>query len=161
MLRSIYMETNQPIMHSREELMELYKLIFDAYQKEVDRNWNRSQYFLVLNIGIVGTATGIVQLGKGDINLLVAGVYMTGFLCSIMSITALQMQRKYYIQLRQNKAHLEKELKLTEYGLKTITKSGNKIFHYLTFKSLINYMLGVIAVVDLLGAIFVISHAYK
>lgn len=76
----------------REELFELYKLALDDYRFQVQLNQDRSRYSLVLNLTVIGIATGVVQLGQGTISILVALrilvalLYFAGFLFCIFSI---------------------------------------------------------------------------
>ena len=84
----------------RDELLELYKLALEDYRFQVQLNWGRSQYFLVLNISVISIATGILQFAGGKFTALVAVIYFIGFLFSIFSIAALRAQRKYYVSAR-------------------------------------------------------------
>lgn len=96
-----FVET-QPVSEreKRGELFELYKLALDDYRFQVQLNQDRSRYFLVLNLTVIGIATGVVQLGQGTISILVAILYATGFLFCIFSIFALEAQRKSYRSAR-------------------------------------------------------------
>lgn len=152
-----FVET-QPTNQDREELLELYKLALEDYRFQVQLNWGRSQYFLVLNIGIIGIATGIVQLGRGEISILVAGIYLAGFLFCIFSIAALQAQRKYYISARDQKKHFEGELNLGERSITPVQRTDKTINRLTTFKAFINIMFIALAALNLFSAIFVIAY---
>lgn len=145
---------------NREELLELYKLALEDYRFQVQFNWGRSQYFLVLNIGIVGIATGIVQLGQGEISILVAGIYLIGLLLCIFSILALRVQRKYYISARQQKKLFEEKLQLGEARITPVERTDSTIRRLTTFKAFVNIMLGILAALNLFCAAFVIAHGY-
>lgn len=38
----------------RQELVDLYKVAVEEYRFQVDLNWKRTQYFLALNVAILG-----------------------------------------------------------------------------------------------------------
>ncbi len=44
----------------RQELVDLYKVAVEEYRFQVDLNWKRTQYFLALNVAILGVGTGLV-----------------------------------------------------------------------------------------------------
>ncbi len=142
----------------RDELLELYKLALEDYRFQVQLNWGRSQYFLVLNIGIVGIATGIVQLGQGYMSILVAGIYLAGFFFCLFSIYALQVQRKYYTSARKQKALFEDKLQLGEARITPVERTGGTIRRFTTFKAIVNIMLGVLAALNLFCAVFVVVY---
>lgn len=152
-----FVET-QPANQGREELLELYKLALEDYRFQVQLNWGRSQYFLVLNIGIIGIATGIVQIGRGEISILVAGMYLAGFLFCIFSVAALQAQRKYYISARDQKKRFEDELNLNEQSITPVERADKTINRLMTFKAFINIMFIALAALNLFSAIFVIAY---
>jgi uncharacterized membrane protein YciS (DUF1049 family) len=143
----------------RDELLELYKLALEDYRFQVQLNWGRSQYFLVLNIGIIGIATGIVQSAEDAISPLVAVLYLAGFAFCVFSIAALQVQRKYYIAARDQKKRFENELQLGERSITPVQRPSKKIRRLTTFKSFVNIMLVGLAVLNLYSVYFVITQA--
>jgi hypothetical protein len=144
----------------REELLELYKLALEDYRFQVQLNWGRSQYFLVLNIGIIGIATGIVQVAQGGISILVAGIYLAGIAFCLFAIVALRVQRKYYISAREQKKRFEEELELGDLSVTPVGRSDKTLRRFITFKSFVNIMLGGLALLNLLGMIYVIAQNY-
>jgi len=143
----------------RDELLELYKLALEDYRFQVQLNWGRSQYFLVLNLTVIGIATGIVQFAGGKISPLLAGLYLAGFAFCVFSIAALQAQRKYYFAARKQKERFEEELGLGEHSITPVERSDKKIRKVTTFKAFVNIMFGVLAVVNVLSAIFVFTQS--
>jgi hypothetical protein len=47
---------------SREDLLNLYGKALDEYRFQVRLNWDRTQYFLALDLGILAAAAGLVRL---------------------------------------------------------------------------------------------------
>lgn len=88
--------------------MDLYKVHIEEVRFQTKFNWDRTQYFLVLNLGIVGAAAGI---WKAEIAL--TGLYLLGmlFLCGIficiMSISAMRQGHKYYRRSVLQKSKVE------------------------------------------------------
>ncbi len=144
----------------REELFELYKLALDDYRFQVQLNQDRSRYFLVLNLTVIGIATGVVQLGQGTISILVAILYATGFLFCIFSIFALEAQRKFYRSARDQKMYFEERLELGPASITPVDRAEGKASKLTTFKGFVNFMFVGLAVLNLVGAGFVIAVAY-
>ena len=69
------MVTPDPPLPPRAELLDLYKVALDEYRFQVNLNWSRTQYYLTLNVGIISIATGILQISKGRVGDLTAGLY--------------------------------------------------------------------------------------
>lgn len=145
--------------HRREELLELYKLALEDYRFQVQLNQDRSRYFLVLNLTVIGIATGVVQLGQGSVSVLVAFLYLAGFLFCLFSIFALQAQRKFYHSARDQKRYFEERLMLGETSITPVDRAGSRIKKLVTFKGFVNFMFVVLAVLNLVSAVFVVVGA--
>jgi hypothetical protein len=52
---------------SRQQLIDLYRLALEEYRFETRLNWDRMQYYLVLNLGVVAAATGLAKVGTPDL----------------------------------------------------------------------------------------------
>ncbi len=152
-----FVET-QPANQDREELLELYKLALEDYRFQVQLNWGRSQYFLVLNIGVIGIATGIVQLGRGEISILVGFIYLVGVFFSIFSILALQSQRKFYRAARDQKQWFEDQLDLGAAAITPAEHSTTKMSKVWTFKAFVNFMFVLLGALNLFASVFVFLH---
>lgn len=138
-----------------DDRFELYKLALEDYHFQVQLNWGRSQYFLVLNLTVIGIASGIVQFSGGPANVLVGLFYVAGAALSIFSIAALQLQRRFYISAREQKKRFEEELGLGERSILPVQRAPDGIWRYVTFKGLVNGMLGLLGVVNTISAIIV------
>lgn len=144
----------------RDELLELYKLALEDYRFQVQLNWGRSQYFLVLNLTVISIATGIMQFAGGKFGILGAGIYFLGSLFCVFSIAALQAQRKYYISAREQKKRFEEELGLGERSITPIQRSNKKIRRLTTFKAFVNIMFVALAAANIGFAVFVVVQSY-
>ena len=140
-----FVET-QPANQDREELLELYKLALEDYR------------FLVLNIGVIGIATGIVQLGRGEISILVGLIYLVGVFFSIFSILALQSQRKFYRAARDQKQWFEDQLDLGAAAITPAEHSTTKMSKVWTFKFFVNFMFVLLGALNLFASVFVFLH---
>lgn len=143
----------------RQELFELYRLALDDYRFQVQLNQDRSRYFLVLNLTVIGIATGVVQLGQGTLSILVALLYLAGFLFCIFSIFALQAQRKFYRSARDQKEYLEEQLELGDASITPVERADSKTSKLTTFKGFVNFMFVVLAALNLFGAAYVFAVA--
>lgn len=140
----------------RDELFDLYQISLDEYRFQVNLNWSRTQYYLTLNIAIVGIATGILQIAKGRIGYLTAGLYFAGFVCTVLSLAASRVQKRYYDSIRDHKGRLETELKLETYSIRTTPGMGGFISRLGRVTRLLNVMLVLIMGMDVAGFVAVI-----
>jgi hypothetical protein len=100
---------------SREELLYLYNLHIEEVRFQTKFNWDRTQYFLILNVGIVGAAA---SLWKSDAALpalfLLAGLFIAGGLMCPLSVAAIRQGHKYYRKAVLQKARIELLLNLID-----------------------------------------------
>lgn len=136
---------------SRAELFELYKIALEEYRFQVTLNWNRTQYYLVLNVGILGVATGILQLGQRNVAFLAAGLYFAGLVCCLLSLSACHVQHGYYRRARDHKADIESLLHLADLRLQTTPGMGSTIRRLGKVKTFNNSVLSIIAALDTAG----------
>ncbi|HEX8689800.1 MAG TPA: hypothetical protein VF729_06115 [Solirubrobacterales bacterium] len=133
------------------ELREQYHLAVEEYRFQVDLNWRRSEYFFVLNIGVLVAASTL--LTSEDLpKALVALVFGLGALLAVLSLLANNSQHGYYQAARQLKEDLESELELGEHALRTTPGMGSKVQRLGRVRTFLGTMLVAIAFVDLTGA---------
>jgi len=137
----------------RAALTELYKLALDEYHFQVNLNWSRSQYYLTLNIGILGVGTGILQFAHGVFGFLVSGIFLAGTTCCLLSFAASLVQQRYYEQTRLHKANIESKLDLGELRIKTTPGMGSTVKRLGKVKTFLSVMLIVIGTIDTLGIV--------
>jgi hypothetical protein len=140
----------------RSELLELYKIAIEEYRFQVTLNWNRTQYYLALNVGILGVATGILQVAKNGIIYLVSGMYFAGMICCLLSLAASHVQQGYYRTTRDHKAILESKLNLGTLSLSTTPGMGSTLRRLGKVTTFNNVVVSILAATDLVGFIVVL-----
>ena len=138
------------------DLLELYRIAIDEYRFQVTLNWNRTQYYLGLNVGILGIATGILELSEGEAGFLTAGLYLAGVVCALLSLAALRVQHGYYRTARDHKAHIEEQLGLGDLRIGTTPGMGSAIARLGKVTTFNGTLLGILATMDCVGAVVVI-----
>jgi hypothetical protein len=137
----------------RAELLDLYKSALDEYRFQVNLNWNRTQYYLALNIAILGVAVGIQELTDGGLVFLATILYLVGFVCCILSFAAAHVQHGYYRRSRDHKDALETRLNLDDLAIKTTPGMGSKIRRLGRVTTFNNVVLGILAIANVGGMI--------
>jgi len=95
----------------RDELFNLYKLALDEYRFEVRLNWDRTQYFLILNVAVLTAGLGLFKLtGDQPIGIYLAGVFVVGCALSIVGASAIRRGHGYYRRTVLKKTLIEKLL---------------------------------------------------
>jgi hypothetical protein len=104
-----------------DKLIDVYKIAIDEYRYNVRLNWDRTQYFLGLNLAIVAAATGLVkaQLGFWECAL-VASLFTCGVIASSVGASACIKGHEYYQASRKVVKAIEAKLGLpAELGIAT------------------------------------------
>jgi hypothetical protein len=87
-----------------EALWRLYAHAVDEYRFQVNLNWQRLQYFLGLNVAILGVGAGLLRLGSNrqpqPDNTLPALVFFAGVCLSLASWYMARRQQGYYRSAR-------------------------------------------------------------
>ena len=143
---------------TRADLLELYTIAIDEYRFQVNLNWSRTQYYLALNVGILGVATGILELADAGVGILVAGLYSAGAVCCGLSLAAGRVQQGYYRTARDHKAVIEEELELTKLRLSTTPGMGSTMRRLGKVTTFNNVLLGILGVLDVAGAVIVTAR---
>jgi hypothetical protein len=92
----------------REDLLDLYKIALDEYRFQVRLNWDRTQYYLVLNVGILGAGVALLKLDLPiPIRYLVALVFLGGVILALVGATAIRRTHNYYRRTVYHKAAIE------------------------------------------------------
>jgi hypothetical protein len=135
----------------RNAIREQYRLSVEEYRFQVDLNWRRSEYFFVLNIGVLVAAT--TMLASQDVpRVLVALVFGLGALLAFLSFLANDTQRGYYHAAREVKKKLEGDLDLAGSAIATTPGMGSRVARLGRVGTFLKTMLVAIACVDLVGA---------
>jgi len=140
---------------TRAELIELYKISIEEYRFQATLNWNRTQYYLGLNVGMIGIATGILELSSGGVGFLTGGLYLAGAVCSLLSLAAVRVQHDYYRTARNHKARLEAELGLGGLSISTTPGMGSTVARLGKVTTVNSVLLCILAVMNSVGALVV------
>jgi hypothetical protein len=138
---------------------ELYKIATDEYRFQVTLNWSRTQYYLGLNVAIIGAGTGILKLGGGHpATPLVIGVFIVGAATSALSAVVNVRQHTYYKATRGRMKRIEASLGLPE-GFAIATTSGMRQekrtgFNRLTVTRLTSIIFIILGAIDIVGIIY-------
>lgn len=139
-------------------LLRQYDRALDEYRFQVDLNWRRSEYFFVLNVGVLIAAA--TMFSSEDVpRALVAVLFLIGALLALLSSLANEAQHSYYRAARALKSKLEKQLGLEDLALATTPGMGSSFKRLGRVRTFLKIMLVAIAIVDLGGAAFAIEDA--
>ena len=129
-------------------LIRQYDRAVDEYRFQVDLNWRRSEYFFVLNVGVlIASAT---MFSSGDVPPeLVAVLFFVGTLLAGLSFLANGVQHGYYQAARNRKHDLENRLDLREVALTTTPGMGSEVSRLGRVGAFLKVMLVAIALADL------------
>lgn len=108
-----------------DDLDEQYRLAVGEYRFQVDLNWRRSEYFFVLNIGVLIAAATLLA-SESLPRALVGLVFGLGALLAGLSFLANNTQHSYYKAARELKEKLEDRLQLGEFALQTTPGMGSR-----------------------------------
>ena len=71
-------------------------------------NWDRTQYFLVLNLAVIAAATGLLKLGAAEpLKYTVALLFWGGMIMAALGVRVIRRGHNYYRATRYQKAALE------------------------------------------------------
>ena len=108
---------------SEEALWQLYKIAVDEYRFQVNLNWQRLQYFLGLNVAILGVGAGLLRVGTAQdqqpSNVLPGLVFLAGVGLSAAAWYLARRQQDYYRNARNRMTKIGKRLGIHELGVGT------------------------------------------
>jgi hypothetical protein len=110
-----------------DQLWEQYGRAVDEYRFQVNLNWQRAQYFFVLDVAVLAAAVGLRAGDSGVSRAVIAALFGAGLVIATMGIFALQTQRGYYQAARDLKERFERDLGLGDYALKTTPGMGSPV----------------------------------
>jgi hypothetical protein len=143
-----------------DELQRQYDRAVAEYRFQVELNWRRSEYFFVLNIGVLVAASTLLASHKVP-RLLIAAVFVIGAIFALLSISANKTQHGYYRSARKLKQDLEAKIPVAEsHALATTPGMGSKVARLGRVGTFLTVMLVAIAVVDVLGAALIGHEAW-
>lgn len=90
------------------ELLELYKIHVAEVRFQTEFNWKRTQYFLILNVGMIGVAGAILESAELEMApIVICSIFAAGLLMCLMSISALRQGHRYYRRAVLQKTKVE------------------------------------------------------
>ena len=141
-----------------EELHRQYDRALAEYRFQVELNWRRSQYFFVLNVGVLVAAA--TMFSSEDVpRPLVAVLFAIGALLALLSILANGAQHNYYRAARDLKQRLEQRMALDDLSIVTTPGMGSPLEQVGRVRTFLKIMLIAIALADVVGAAYAIDDA--
>lgn len=96
-------------------LLKLYGFAIDEYRFEVRLNWDRSRDYLIVNLGLLSVATGLLRVDAGRAaSLLVMLMFAIGAWTSFLGARAVATGHRYYRRTVFKKTLLEHQLGLLD-----------------------------------------------
>lgn len=133
-----------------DKLLQLYKVAIEEYRFQVTLNWQRSQYYFVLNAALI--AAGGSLLGQGDRSRPFAAIlFGIGLVAVILSLLVTRTQHSYYQSARENLKDLEKRLGFVDFGIRTTPSQGSRRKRLATVTTFNNVMLSLLGLIDFAG----------
>lgn len=148
-------------MSDRDEDRELYRLAVDEYRFQVNLNWQRSQYFLGLNVAVLTVAVGILRVGDEPsigVRLLTAAVFIVGIAASVVSVLAHQTQRLYYQTARDRMMAIGESLQLGDRAVATTPGMGSSTRRFSRVTTLLSALFAVVAIIDAAALVYVLRR---
>ncbi|MEA2488477.1 MAG: hypothetical protein QOH21_269 [Acidobacteriota bacterium] len=92
---------------SRQELLDLHRLLVEEYRFQVKLNSDRTQIYLVLNTAILAAATGLMKAGGPSVRTLVALILLVGIYVAHIAGQAVKQGHMYYRTIVYKKTLVE------------------------------------------------------
>jgi hypothetical protein len=136
---------------SREELLQLYKIAVDEYRFQVQLNWQRSQYYLILNAALVAAGGSLLGVQGDRARPLAAVLFWMGLLTVVLSLLASTTQHSYYRAARAVLKRFEERLGLDDLAIQTTPAMGSKHYRIGTVRNFQRSMLVMLGLIDFAG----------
>ena len=96
-----------PLEVTRAELLDLYRVVIDEYRFQARLNWDRTQYFFVLNTAITTTAGTLLATLKAGGAIVAVFVFLIGMTAAVLGRAAVITGHEYYRRVIYRKTILE------------------------------------------------------
>lgn len=142
-----------------ETLWRLHSYAVDEYRFQVNLNWQRLQYFLGLNLAILGVGAGLLRLGTNQQqepdNTLPALVFVAGVCLSLAAVYLARTQQSYYRAARDRMTALAGLLHVEHLAISTTAGArGEKQPWWRKVRTVNEAVLVALAVLNALGALY-------
>lgn len=95
--------------------IDLYKIALEEYRFQVSLNWDRTKFYITLNLTLFGSAAGIFRLIPGiEAQLLVLVLFALGIAAADIGRKSLLKGHEYYRKIVVRKTQYEKVLNLLD-----------------------------------------------
>lgn len=128
----------------------------EEYRFQVTLNWNRTQYYLAFNVGLLGVATGLLQLVDPPLTWVAAGLYVAGAVCCVLSFIASRAQQQYYQNTRDRMKEIEETIGITSFGITTTGAMGGKSYRLGRVTTMNRLVLSILFALNVLGTVIVV-----
>ena len=92
-------------------MLELYKVVLDEYRFQVNLNWERNKFYVLLNSGLITATCGLLKIpGFKFAELNTLPLFALGLLCSWIGLVTLLKGVEYRRRIVYRKGQLEKQL---------------------------------------------------
>lgn len=91
-------------------MLELYKVILDEYRFQVNLNWERNKFYVLLNSGLITATCGLLRIpGFKFAEFLTLPLFALGLLCSWIGLVTLLKGVEYRRRIVYRKGQLERD----------------------------------------------------
>ncbi len=98
---------NEQAKIPRTELLELYRVVIDEYRFQVRLNWDRTQYFFILNTAVTTAAATLLATLKEWGPIVAVFVFLIGCTAAILGRQAVITGHEYYRRVIYRKTLVE------------------------------------------------------
>lgn len=136
---------------NQDTLFQLYRVAIEEYRFQVTLNWQRSQYYFVLNAALIAAGGSLFGI-QGDRGRPFAAVlFFIGFFAVLLAMLVTRTQNSYYREAREKLKQLQQRLGLGEFGISTTPSMGSRYRRTATVRTFNTVMLSLLGVIDLAG----------
>jgi hypothetical protein len=140
-----------PGIPDRDTLLQLYKFAIEEYRFQVTLNWQRSQYYFILNAALIAAGASLFGIQNDRGRPLACGLFTIGLIAVILALLVTRTQHTYYKATRENLKDLERRLGLQELGIRTTPSLGSPHKRMATVRTFNSVMLSLLGLIDLFG----------
>jgi hypothetical protein len=146
-----------------DTLWKLYSHAVDEYRFQVNLNWQRLQYFLGLNVAILGVGTALLRLGTREQpdpdNTLPALVFIAGVCLSAAAWYLARKQQGYYRSARDRMTNIAELLAVSAFAVATTAGARGEMQPWWSKVRTVNEaVLIVLALLNGIGAIYAFTN---
>lgn len=140
-----------PEQLNQETLFQLYKVSIEEYRFQVNLNWQRSQYYFVLNAALIAAGGSLFGIQSDRGRPFAAVLFLIGLVAVVLGVLVTHTQHLYYREARDKLKLLQQRLGLGEWGISTTASMGSRYGRISTVRMFNNVMFSLLGIVDLAG----------